>query len=250
MLRSLCTSCRGHPTALNALLAEGAPGVSPISSIEIARHPGRYLVVDGLSIHSAGPVGSVLLVSRKPMEDLNGITVARTTASATSRVLLNVLLNQSVGVQPKFVDIPADTEDPLKSHDAALIIGDAALQYAPPRKAHVYDLGDLWYRSTSTPMVFAVWAVRADLAEVDLERARLVAGGLRRSLEASRHNISPILRDAARETDISERNMAAYYRHVRYDLDGRALAGLKLFYECAVRSGDIEAVPPIEFLGR
>jgi predicted solute-binding protein len=50
--------------------------------------------------------------------------------------------------------------------------------------------------------------------------------------------------------DLSERSAAAYFRHLRYDLDGRAVTGLKLFFECAVRSGDIASVPPIEFLGR
>jgi chorismate dehydratase len=240
----------GHPTALNALLAEGALDLSPVSSIEVAHHPGRYLIVDGLSIQSAGPVQSVVLVSKHPIEKLTGKTIGRTTASATSRVLLNVLLSQTVGVKPEFVDMPSELEEPLDHFDAALLIGDAALQYTPPRKSHTYDLGELWYRSTNTPMVFAMWAVRADLDAAGLERARQVAKALWRSRERGTGHMAAIVREAAGQVDLSERAVAAYYRHLRYDLDGRAVTGLKLFYECAVRTGDLKTAPALEFLGR
>lgn len=238
------------PSALNALLAEGALGLSPVSSIELAHHPERYRVVDGLSIHSIGPVQSVVLVSRVPIDRLDGRRVGRTMASATSRVLLNVLLSQEVGVRPVYHDVPAGVDDPLADCDAALLIGDAALQYRTRSNEYRYDLGELWYRATRAPMVFAVWAVRADAPAQRLEEARTVARALQRSLELSRGNMAAVVREACSQVDMSEAAAAAYFRYLRYDLDGVAVGGLQLFFDCAARAGDIPRAPRLSFLGR
>ena len=66
----------GPPTRLNALLAAGELDVAPCSSIEIAWHAGDYRVLDGVCIGSEGPVESILLFSRGPLEALDGARVA------------------------------------------------------------------------------------------------------------------------------------------------------------------------------
>ena len=82
----------GIPTELNRLLYEGKVDVSPSSSIEYAMNPGRYLLLPNLSITSKNKVMSILLESKVPIEELNKKVVALTTASATSVVLLRILL--------------------------------------------------------------------------------------------------------------------------------------------------------------
>src|ERR1019366_5855354 len=51
----------------------------------------------------------------------------------------------------------------LKQHDAALLIGDSALQVSMHDTSfHLYDLAHDWRRLTGKPFVFAFWAVRMD----------------------------------------------------------------------------------------
>src|SRR5688500_15274661 len=83
---------RGVPTELNRALEAGAIDVAPASSIEYARHADRYRVLPEFVIGSRGPVHSILLESTRPIEELIDTRVAIPTASATSVVLLKILL--------------------------------------------------------------------------------------------------------------------------------------------------------------
>jgi len=78
----------GVPSHLNAMLAAGEIDVCPSSSIQYALHPERYLILPDLSISSDGSVGSVLLFSRIPIEELDGQTILLSSESATSVNLL------------------------------------------------------------------------------------------------------------------------------------------------------------------
>ena len=50
----------------------------------------------------------------------------------------------------------------LRNHDAALLIGDAALEISAGKERFLYDLAHLWRERTGQPFVFAFWAVRLD----------------------------------------------------------------------------------------
>ena len=102
----------GIPTELNRLLFEGKVDVSPSSSIEYAMNPGRYLLLPNLSITSKNKVMSILLESRVPIEDLDKKVVALTTASATSVVLLRILLEVRYNLDPGYTQFEQGVEDP------------------------------------------------------------------------------------------------------------------------------------------
>src|SRR5687767_11862294 len=93
----------GTPAELNDALAAGEIDVAPASSIEYARHPGRYRVLPGLVIGSYGPVQSIRLESSVHIESLANARVAVPTASATSVVLLRILLELRYGINVHFV---------------------------------------------------------------------------------------------------------------------------------------------------
>src|SRR5262249_33329556 len=135
---------QGVPTDLNGRLLAGELDVAPISSIEYARNGARLRLLPGLCVGSEGAVGSIQLVSRKPLEQVR--TVAITPESATSVVLTKVLL-------PEAAHVPLG-----EAADAKLLIGDAALKSAFEDPTPHYDLGRLWLERTGLPMVFAVWA--------------------------------------------------------------------------------------------
>jgi chorismate dehydratase len=106
--------------------------------------------------------GSVLLFSRGDPASLTASSVvALDPASTTGAALARVLLGQRLGVSPRFVREAADP-------DARLLIGDAALAArfrGLPGYPRVLDLGEAWWAWHRLPFVFAVWAIRAPLAD-------------------------------------------------------------------------------------
>jgi len=98
-LAGLVTLHRGAPTTLNRLLAEGQLDASPVSSVAAAEHAADWLVLDHLCIGCRGEVGSVILQSDVPIEELEGRSVAVTAESATAARLLQVLLARHWKVQ-------------------------------------------------------------------------------------------------------------------------------------------------------
>ncbi|MEW6140148.1 MAG: menaquinone biosynthesis protein [Thermodesulfobacteriota bacterium] len=90
---------RGAPTTLNALMAEGHLDASPVSSVAAAEHAADWLVFDHLCIGSRGAVGSVILHSDVPVEELGGRSITVTSDSATATRLLQILLEGYWGVE-------------------------------------------------------------------------------------------------------------------------------------------------------
>ena len=150
---------QGVPSHLNALLERGEIDVAPCSSIEFARNADRYRVLPDLVIGARGPVRSIVFATTRPPQELDGALVAMPTASATSVVLLKVLLRLRWGVQPRFRWFDQAAEDPFAAGaDAALFIGDVALRTdLYPRVPLRFDLGEQWWAHTGLPFAFAVW---------------------------------------------------------------------------------------------
>jgi len=166
------------PRRLGRLAAEGRLDAALLASRDALALADDYRPLGDLGIACRGRVGSVLLFSRRPVETLDGATVALTAESRTSRALLRILLHEHVGVRPRYVeDDRADCEV-----DARLVIGDAALVL---RGAGVWpcalDLGGAWERFTALPFVYARWVVRRD---VPAPLARALADALTARLEA------------------------------------------------------------------
>ena len=111
----------------------------------------------GAAIASRGPVRSVCLFHRGPLERVR--RVALDTSSRTSSALVRVLLRERLGHDPQYVPMAPGLVDMLAVADAALMIGDPALDHEGdvPR----LDLGEEWLRVTGLPFVFAFWAGRA-----------------------------------------------------------------------------------------
>lgn len=153
----------GTPAELNDLLVAGELDVSVISAIEYARHAKDLVLLPDLAISCDGPVRSVALFAKQPVQELSNRTVLLSASSRTSVTLLDLLCRDVWHIKPKFAEARAEAQD-LESlaalpHDAVLVIGDAALKLAATRTyRHRYDLGEEWKRWTGKPFVFAVWA--------------------------------------------------------------------------------------------
>ena len=236
----------GIPTELNRLLYEGKIDVSPSSSIEYAMNPGRYHLMPTLSITSKNKVMSILLESKCPIEDLDKKVVALTTASATSVVLLRILLEVRYDIQPGYTQYEQGVDDPAGHADAMLTIGDLALTKAPlPGFPYRYDLGELWHEFTGLPFVFALWQVNYKRnSERDL-------ASLYDILMTSRSYGTSHLRDLATSQagrfNVPAEMLFTYWNLFSYSLGKEEQKGLLAFYGYAAEIGAIEPVTALRF---
>jgi chorismate dehydratase len=238
----------GVPGRLNGLLERGDVDVAPCSSIEFARNADRYRVLPDLVIGSRGPVRSIVFATTRPPEQLDDALVAVPTASATSVVLLKVLLRLRWGVRPRFHWFDQATEDPFAGGaDAALFIGDVALRPdLYPQVPLRFDLGAEWWEHTGLPFAFAVWQAGSgsDAALVRLHEELLQsrAYGL-----ANRADLAARWADRfGFDADFLDR----YWAGLSYELDDSMLQGLTTFYRLAAEIGEIEAEPRLHFAPR
>src|SRR4051812_17430044 len=146
------------PSRCAALLHENAVDLGLIPSIEYLH--GDYRIVPGVAIVSDGPVASVALFSRKPVDHVR--SVALDLSSRTSVALLKILCARWFEIAPAFTPMLPDMHAMLGTCDAALVIGDNAL-FADHEQFGLekIDLAEEWVGMTGLPFVFAFWAGRA-----------------------------------------------------------------------------------------
>jgi chorismate dehydratase len=240
------TIVQGVPSHLNGLLERGEIDVAPCSSIEFARNADRYRVLPDLVIGARGPVRSIVFASTRPPRELDGALVAMPTASATSVVLLKVLLRLRWGVRPRFRWFDQAAEDPFAAGaDAALFIGDVALRAdLYPQVPHRFDLGAEWWDHTGLPFAFAVWQAGGGGDEA-LRRLHATL------LESRAYGLANRTEMAARwagRFGFSPAFLDGYWADLSYELDAPMLKGLNTFYHMAAEIGEIPRAPHIRFV--
>ena len=236
----------GVPGRLNGLLERGEIDVAPCSSIEFARNAERYRVLPDLVIGSRGPVRSIVFASTRAPGELDGALVAVPTASATSVVLLKVLLRLRWGVSARFRWFDQAAEDPFaQGADAALFIGDVALRPdLAPRVPLRYDLGAEWWAHTGLPFAFAVWQAGGGSDEA---LRRLHAELLESRAYGAAHRAELAARWAA-HFGFTPEFLDGYWAGLSYELDDTMLQGLTTFYRLAAEIGELPEAPRLRFL--
>lgn len=235
----------GIPSALNERLARGEIDVAPCSSIEFARHAEHYRILPELVIGSRGAVRSILLLSARPPEDLGTGRVALPTASATSVVLLKILLHTRWAARPRFFWFDQANEDPFAlGADAALFIGDVALrpELFPDRTLR-FDLGEVWKQETGLPFAFAVWQVRNVSPQDASGLLHLLLDSRTYGLER-RHELA---QRHAHSFGFSPGMLSDYWGQLSFELDAEMEEGLWTFYRLAAELGELPAAPPLRW---
>ena len=241
-----CQFIRGVPSYLNALLAKGEIDLCPSSSIEYGKSPERYYLLPDLSISSIGPVKSVLLFSRVPLADLGGYNVGLTTDSDTSVNLLKILLAKSYGLANTFERTSLPLDEAMKTFSALLLIGDAALRESMKGKvAHVYDLGEEWFRFTGLPFVFALWIVRKEAAEGKREEVAELLENLRAAKRLAYESYDAIAATCEEQGWMDHDRLIDYWRCISYDLSPWHLQGVTTFFRHACDMGILPREPVI-----
>ena len=158
------------PAELNSLIEADKLDVSAVS-LFCYLNSDKLKLVDGLTVSSLGPVGSVLFFYKGNIRDLKDKPVLVPKASATSTNLLSIIINQETGGQARFASVVAPDLEEDEAVKGALVIGDEALKVDPrwSENFNRLDLGEWWYSRYQLPMVFGVWAARKSYIEENKE---------------------------------------------------------------------------------
>ncbi len=214
------------------LLTDTRADVALIPSIDLARSAGLMLV-PGTGIAALKEVRSVLLLSRVEPSAIR--TLAADRNSHTSVALSLVMLQRRYRCRPRVDRLPPDPGRMLLEHDAALVIGDAALKTAenPPSEApFVIDLADEWHAMTGLPFVFALWACRPVVSPSRLSEM------FERSLAEGLENIDAIAREESGRTGLPPAVIASYLRgNIRYRLGSAEMSSLRTFFSLCREEG-------------
>ena len=233
------------PSACAQDLRSGAADIGIIPAAAYTLIPGLKILPD-VAIASRRPVRSILLVSKIPVEKIH--TVALDASSMTSVALIKILFEKWFGGGRTFSVMPPQIDRMLAEHDAALVIGDPALQI-DRSQYFTLDLAEEWIRHTGKPFVFAFWAVRSEAlseASPSLDLPEI----FRQSRD---HGLAPasldhIAREWAPRLQLKEPHVRAYLtENIHYSLDPACLEGLRLFYRYAEEIGALPAAPQISF---
>jgi cyclic dehypoxanthinyl futalosine synthase len=192
-----------------------------------------HAIHPALGIASPERARSVILASRRPLDEVRSIALDAGSRSSAALVKVILAARRLTGVV--FTEQAPDLPAMLETSDAALLIGDAALR-ADTRGLEVLDLAAEWRRLTRLPFLFAVWAVRRDTwpaGEGDL---------LMQSYLEGRERLDAIAADAAPGLGLPAASVADYLRvNIRYEIGAEEHRSADLFLG---RAHEIDLIGP------
>ncbi|MGH9897619.1 MAG: menaquinone biosynthetic enzyme MqnA/MqnD family protein, partial [Pyrinomonadaceae bacterium] len=136
------------------MLQNGDCDAALVPVIEYQRIPDLVVVPD-VCVGARNHVGSVVLITEK--DSLKEIDhIALDVSSRTSAVLIQIIFREFIGTTPRVSVVAPDLPGMLRTHSAALVIGDPAMHFERDG-FEVYDLAALWRKYTGLGFVFAMW---------------------------------------------------------------------------------------------
>jgi len=199
------------PSALSRAALGGEIDAGPFPLVTCFDLADRFKPLGDFCIATRDKARSILLFSKRPIENLSGASIAVTSETSTSVRLLKVLLSKKIGVTPGGYVSTGD------SNDAFLLIGDEALRKRKgvPLYSHIYDLGEIWNEWTGLPFVFARWGVREDVPGPIVTR---FVGALEKALAAGLGNIDEIAGRRGEDLGMTKKEVCEYIGGFRYTL--------------------------------
>ncbi len=239
----------GPPTLLNNHLAQGKLDAGIVSSYAYGLNADRYYILPDLSISATGPVGSVILLSKVPIEKLNEKLVLLTPQSATSINLLHIILEDFLGIRPIFRtgNFKELSANPVAQ--AYLAIGDEALRLRSNRdNLFRSDLAKIWLDHTGLPFVFAVWAVREESWIARPEKIRLLHKRLSECYQKGLKELERISNLVAHKIPMTSSDCLEYLKGIELDLSEKKQQGLLHFFRMLYDRGDFPRISELKML--
>src|SRR5271154_1958761 len=229
------------PSACAEALRAGTADIGIIPAAAYTTVPDLVIMSD-VAIASRQAVRSILLVSKKPVDPLltkrwsteqwskHVRSVALDTSSMTSVALAKILFAKWLGGAREYKPMAPDLDAMLEVCDAALLIGDPALQVDRSRY-FALDLAEEWVARTGKSFVFAFWAIRKQ--SLAGRNGTAIAEIFRNSRDhgLSPKNLETIAQEWAPRLGLAVEIVRTYLtQNIHYYLDPPCLEGLELYY--------------------
>lgn len=241
---------RGVPAVLNNDIVNHRLDVSNVSSIIYARDSDELVILPDVCISTDGAVQSIILVSRKPIEDIKDDKIILTAKSATSHCLLKIILRSAYGAIPNYYIRHVTPENPIPNDAAAsLLIGDDALwlYHHQQPELYYYDLGAEWKKLTGKKMVYALWVANKNFASEQPEMLQLVYDRIRHAFTQGLQHKKAAIESVIKDKPFTYAQLDEYLGPtIRWNLTDDYIDGLKTFYELAHKMNLIEHIPEIK----
>jgi chorismate dehydratase len=242
------------PSACAEALRAGTADIGIIPAAAYATIPDLFIIPD-VAIAARRAVRSILLVSKNPVDRLSKQplwkqvrTVALDTASMTSVALAKILFAKWLGGARDYKPMAPDLDAMLSACDAALLIGDPALQVDRTRY-FTLDLAEEWVARTGKSFVFAFWAIRKQALAG--RNGAAIAEVFKKSRDhgLSPKNLEAIAQEWAPRLGLAVEIVRVYLAHnIHYYLDPPCLEGLQLYYRLAAEIGALPQAPELQFV--
>jgi len=252
------------PSQCAEALRSGAADIAIIPAIEYQRIPDLVVLPD-LAIASKHRVRSLLLIAKKPIEQVRRIALDR--SSRSTQALTRILCAEHWKITPEFAEAEPELGAMLRDADAALLIGDPALRlsvaiesaaqrgaageqicagssigFAGARLIHIYDIVEEWRRLTNLPAVLAVWAGRREVLTPE------VAADFAASRDFGMAHVAEISAAASHEMQLTPGVLADYLReNIDFSLGEENRRGLDLYFRLAAKLQLIPAAKVVEW---
>jgi len=240
----------GVPAELNRALAAERLDVSGISSIVYADGDEKLVILPDICVRTDERVTSILLVTKKPIEEIKDDRIILTAKSATSHCLLKIILKESYDASPNYYVRHIVPQNPVPSDaSGSLFIGDEALWLYHHRREdlHYYDLGAEWHKLTGLGMVYSLWAANCTFSKERPEQLQLVYERLVGGMAEGVANKYATIQSVHGEKDFTFEQLEEYLQVIHWDLKEEHLKGLELFYKKAHAWNLIHHVPELHF---
>ena len=210
------------PRALSGAATEGGLDAGPVPLVTCFELEDTFKPLGDFCIATVEKARSILLYSKRPIEELTGAVVGVTGETSTSVRLMKTLFAWRFNVSPRqYVGLD---DGPT---DAFLLIGDDALRNrrGVPGYSYLYDLGQEWHEWTGLPFVFARWVVRRDVDDDKIRRLEaLISHSIERGLAAV-EEIAAVRQDL----NMTPEEIIEYVRSFHYHLGDEEMMAIEKF---------------------
>lgn len=228
------------PIMENAIkLREGEIELGIISSLDYALKKETWLIVPDICVSSNQKIKDVQLFFKKGLKDIRKVAVDHNAFS--ENILLQILMREKFMMNPGYIKMEPDLKKMLSDADAALIVGDRALNYYMTNPNRL-DLNEEWTDMTGLPFVYSFWAGREfTISSNDL---KLLESSFRLGIT----NLEKISREYAKT---HTENWGFYHdfftQNISYSFADDEKDGLHEFYNYAFFYGFTEFIPELHF---
>ena len=237
------------PSKLNQDIVNNRLDVSPVSSIVYARNSDKLVIMPDVSINADGIVQSIILVSKKPIEQLTDDKIVLTAKSATSHCLLKIVLHKAYHATPRYEIQSIDMQKIIPdAATATLLIGDDALYANHHHEEHLYyyDIGHEWKKMTGLKMVYAVWVINKTFAEKNQALVQKVYEQVIKGFKYGYKHKAKAIETVLEQKPFSVEQLNDYLEVIKWDFADEHRQALLKFYELSYEMGLIEAMPEIK----